>query len=332
MVQGSSVPGCHLLVNGRVNSNLDSRILAVEVTLQLNSVDEISITLTDVLDVTSLTTSSDIEGLKLYDQLGVELGYIDALDKIIEGELTAVEASFTSDGNATLRLQGHSPLHKLLRERRTRTFTKVKDSAIVSQIAGDHGLAVNFDHTTIVHDYVIQANRTDLDFLLERAAALNFDLWFEGGSVVFRPARTTETEIASLAWGQELLSFTPRLDSQTEIRKVTVLGYDPKTKAAVSGSWQGNKGVRVETLGDPTVSTQAEAQSLAAAIGAKAKGRRVTGSASTIGDPKIRPGRAIDLRGIGRRFSGRYKITRATHRYGLDGYHTDFDVQGEGPP
>jgi len=331
MAKYSLLPVCRLLVNGRENSNLNSKILAVDVTLQLNSVDEISITLTDVFDVTSRTPSSDVEGLQLYDQLGLELGYLDARESIVEGELTAIEASFPDDGKATLRLQGHSPLVRLLRERRTRTFTKIKDSAIVKQIAGDHGLGVSVKNTRVLHDYVIQANRTDLDFLLERAAALNFDLWFEGGSVVFRSARTTETEIASLAWRQDLLSFTPRLDSRTEIRKVTVLGYDPKTKAAVSGSWQGNKGVRVKTFGDPTVSTEAEAKALAEAIGAEAKGRRVTGSASTIGNPRIRPGRAIDLRGIGPRFSGRYKITRATHRYGSDGYRTDFDVQGEGP-
>ncbi len=332
MAKYTILPACRLLVNGQENSKVSAKILAVDVTLQLNSVDEISITLTDVVEFSQGTAFRDVEGLKLYDQLGVELGYINALENIIEGELTALEASFPEDGNATLRLQGHSPLHKLLRVRRTRTFAKVKDSDIVSQIARDHGLGVSVDGSEILHDYVIQANRTDLDFLLERAAALNFDLWFEDGSVVFRSARTTETEIASLAWGQELLSFTPRLDSQTEIRKVTVLGYDPKTKAAVSGSWEGNKGVRVETFGDPTVSTKAEAQSLAEAIGAEAKGRRVTGSASTIGNPNIRPGRAIDLRGIGPWFSGRYKITRATHRYGSDGYRTDFDVRGEGPP
>jgi uncharacterized protein len=331
MAKYAFLPACRLLINGQENSKLSVKILAVEVTLQLNSVDEISITLTDVADFNDGTTFRDVEGLQLYDQLRVEFGYINALDSIIEGELTAVEASFPNDGNATLRLQGHSPLHKLLRERRTRTFTQVKDGEIVSQIARDHGLGVSVGATNVLHDYVIQANRTDLDFLLERAAALNFDLWFEDGSVVFRPARTTEAEIGSLAWGQGLLSFSPRLDGRTEIRKVTVLGYDPKEKAAVSGSWQGSKGVRVETLGDPTVSTKAKAQGLAEAIGAEAKGRRVTGSASTIGNPRIRPGRPIDLRGIGPRFSGRYKITRATHRYGSDGYRTDFDVQGEGP-
>ena len=115
--------------------------------------------------MTSITARpSALEGLKLYHQLGVELGYINALEYIIEGELTALEASFPEDGNATLRLQGHSPLHKLLRVRRTRTFAKVKDSAIVSQIARDHGLGVSVDDSEVVRDYVIQANRTDLDF------------------------------------------------------------------------------------------------------------------------------------------------------------------------
>jgi phage protein D len=225
---------------------------------------------------------------------------------------------------------GHSPLYNLLRERRTRTFVKVKDSDIVQKIAGDNGLSVQADDTEITHDYVIQANRTDLDFILERAAAVNFDLWYESGSVIFRPARTFETEIGSLAWTETLLSFTPRLDGRAGIHRVTVRGYDPEKKDAVTGSWTGGKGDSAETLVDPTVSTVAEADQLAKAIGEEVQARRVTGSASTVGDTRIMPGRTIDLRGVGRRFSGRYKIARATHRIGAAGYLTEFDVQGEG--
>lgn len=330
MAGNGVVPAYRLLVNGQDAHQLSGKILEIAVTLQLNSVDEISVTLAGIDPDRLGELDSDVESVKLYDKLRVALGYGNALQDVIEGEVTAIEASFSDEGEATLRLQGHSPLHDLLRERRTRTFTKVKDSDIVKQIAGDHGLAASADETSVLHDYAIQANRTDLDFLLERAAAANFDLWFEEGSVVFRPAGTLETEIGSLAWGDTLLSFTPRLDSREEIRQVTVRGYDPAQKAAITGTWNAANRGRVETLAEPTVSTVAEASDLAQAIGAAAQGRRVTGSASILGDPKIRPGRSIQLRGIGRRFSGRYKITRATHRYGADGYRTELDVQGKG--
>jgi hypothetical protein len=58
----------------------------------------------------------------------------------------------------------------------------------------------------------------------------------------------------------------------------------------------------------------------------------VTGTALTGGPPTIRPGSAVELVGLGARWSGTYAVTAATHRFGPDGHETAFDVRREVAP
>jgi hypothetical protein len=44
---------------------------------------------------------------------------------------------------------------------------------------------------------------------------------------------------------------------------------------------------------------------------------RLTGSGSTVGDPRLRAGTVLRLEGLGEQFGGRYRVTSATHT--LDG-------------
>jgi hypothetical protein len=56
---------------------------------------------------------------------------------------------------------------------------------------------------------------------------------------------------------------------------------------------------------------------------------RLTGSGTTIGDPRIRAGTVIRIGGVGERFGGLYRVTSATHTLGGEGYRTAFEVRKE---
>lgn len=57
--------------------------------------------------------------------------------------------------------------------------------------------------------------------------------------------------------------------------------------------------------------------------------RRLTGSGSTIGDPRIQAGTVLRLEGLGQRFGGLYRVTSATHTLDGSGYRTSFEVRKE---
>jgi hypothetical protein len=56
---------------------------------------------------------------------------------------------------------------------------------------------------------------------------------------------------------------------------------------------------------------------------------RLTGSGSTIGDPRIKAGTVLRLEGLGRQFGGLYRVTSATHTIDGSGYRTQFKVRKE---
>ncbi len=57
--------------------------------------------------------------------------------------------------------------------------------------------------------------------------------------------------------------------------------------------------------------------------------QRLTGSGSTIGDPRIQAGTVLRLEGVGEQFGGLYRVTSATHTLDSSGYRTNFEVRKE---
>jgi phage protein D len=137
------------------------------------------------------------------------------------------------------------------------------------------------------------------------------------------------------------------MDMLRQVNEVIVRGYDPKTKKEIVGkagagdedTTMGGKQtgpqvaaqafnrrteeVRVET----PIASQEEADQLARALYNDRALEFVTGNGSSIGLPDLRAGRAIELAGLGPRFSGLYYITQATHAITSGGYQTSFSVR-----
>jgi uncharacterized protein involved in type VI secretion and phage assembly len=54
------------------------------------------------------------------------------------------------------------------------------------------------------------------------------------------------------------------------------------------------------------------------------------GSGSCVGIPELRAGQMIEVRGVGKRFSGMYRLRKVTHNIGDNGYRTSFEVTQRG--
>jgi phage protein D len=46
-----------------------------------------------------------------------------------------------------------------------------------------------------------------------------------------------------------------------------------------------------------------------------------------MGEPLIKPQVNLKISGIGQRFDGTYRVTKADHTYGASGYTTSFEVE-----
>jgi phage protein D len=282
----------------------------------------------------------------LGNQVEIKMGYTDDLITLIVGEITGLEPEFTFNGLPKLTVRGYDRRHRLQRGRKTRTFVQKKDSDIAAQIASEAGLGEQTEDSQVVHDYVLQANQTDLEFLQMRAQRIQYQVVVEDKTLFFQPVANADNEIFTLTLEDDLLKFYPCLSSIGLVNEVTVRGWSFQDKKEIVG--QAKKGDEVSMMGGQNsgatlvnsafgsgignisnrpIMTQAEADQLAKAQFNQGLLALISGEGICRGRADLRAGKVIKIAGIGRQFSGQYYITAASHRYGPRGYYIYFTVR-----
>jgi phage protein D len=266
---------------------------------------------------------------------------------IFKGEITAVEPDFTPDSVALLVVRGYDRSHRLHRGTKSKVFVQVKDSDIVSQIAQAAGLTASVDATTEVYKHVFQYGVSDWAFIHERARRNGYEVRVDDRTLYFSKASKTNGT-ATLSWKTSLVRFQPRLTLAKQVEKVTVKGWDPKTKAPIVGqattsassptvglgSWGGAlaqtafSAAEILEVRHP-VGTQSEAEKMAQAILDEINAGFLQADGISLGNPALKQGCKVTIQNVGTKFSGDYVVTTARHTYSPEeGYLTAFTVQG----
>lgn len=273
-----------------------------------------------------------------------------AAHTVIKGEITALQPDFDAQGETTLLVRGYDKSHRLHRGRQTRTFVRQTDAHIASTVASEAGLVAQVDNTSVQHEYVLQNNQTNMEFLHSRAERIGFQVYVAGGKLYFKKGDSSRGSGPVLAFGGELISFRPCWTAAHQADKVTVKGWDAKAKQAITSTINPNgalkQGGMTKTGGDEAkaafgsaeasitdrpVFTAGEAQALATALSNDIGREFVDAEGRCVGDPGVQAGYEVTIRGVGKRFSGKYFVTSATHVYNEEGYWTNFSVTGRQP-
>ena len=323
-------------------------------------------------DVRSITVQEDLEALSMFtiglynwddealkvswsddrlfavgNAVEISLGYIDDLKKVMLAEITSLEPAFTAGEPPQLTVRGYDHRHRLARARKTRSFSRMKDSAIASQVGREAGLRVEATDTKVSLPYVVQSNQTDLEFLQRRAGLIGFEVFVRDKVLHFRPPQNAGKAVVKLSLGAEVSDFTPRLSALSQVGEVSVRGWDVKKKAPVIGRASvgqeasamggtasgpkaanrafgkaGNVGVR------QPVQTKAEADQIALGRFNEMALTYIQGDVTCDGRAELRAGTVVDIDGAGTTFSGPYYVTSVTHRMTAeDGFETNLSVQ-----
>ncbi|HKX29304.1 MAG TPA: hypothetical protein VJ302_16530 [Blastocatellia bacterium] len=277
----------------------------------------------------------------------IKLGYTSETEVIFSGEITGLEPEFVFDRLPSLTVRGYDRRHRLQRGRKTRTFTGQKDSDLAARIAREAGLTAEVKDSRVTHDYVLQANQTDLEFLWERARRIEYEVVVVDKTLFFRPVANAEGAALTLSPENELLEFYPRLTSMGQVSEVAVRSWSVSEKQEIVGKArtgdevstmggqksggqiaQGAFGAAAELVGAQPVMTQAEADQLAKARLNRFALDLIAGEGVCYGRTDLRVGKVIKIEGVGQRFSGQYYVTGTVHRYTLQrGYQTHFAVR-----
>ena len=184
------------------------------------------------------------------NEVEVQMGYVDNVETLLIGEITGLEPEFQAGVPPTVTVRGYDRRHRLMRGRKTRSFTGVKDSDIASQIANERGLTPDTTDTAVTLDYVLQHNQTDLEFLQDRAARIGYEVVVEDKTLLFRPHQHTGSEVLTLARDTELLEFYPCLTTLNQVGQTAVRGWNIKDKKPIVG--QAGAGHVSTTMGGTT--------------------------------------------------------------------------------
>ena len=155
--------------------------------------------------------------------------------RLIIGEITSAEPDYPYGQAPVLTVRGYDRAHRLHRGKKTRTFLQMTDSDIVTKIARDYSLRSDVDATTEVHEYILQNNQTDFEFITERARRIGYDFLVDDRTLVFKQPSSLPSETVELEYGVNLRQFRPRMSTAAQFKEVVVKGWDAINKREIVG-------------------------------------------------------------------------------------------------
>jgi len=274
----------------------------------------------------------------------IHMGYGNDLRPMMLGEITALEPSFPEGGAPTLRISGYDLSYKMRNNQLDRTFEYVNDSLIVAQIAGEAGLIPVIDPSPFFHRDPVQHSGSDMALLKKLAQANFFEVYVQWDKLYFQFPRP-QTEAIVLEWGKNLSSYSPRISNAGLAGSQIVRSYNEElaqTIVAFAMAADFNPDNLTEKLGSSAldlllslgrrvlhkekVASTLDALAIAQSLMQEILDGMYEGSGSCIGTPDLQAGQYISIQGVGKRFSGTYRIRKATHTIDDGGYHTNFEV------
>ena len=352
-------------------------IIDIKVNRDLEEMSGFDLTLNNWDDVHLKFKHSDSPQFRLGSRVSVRLGYADQVLTVATGTISTLSPKFADAASPTVGVSGVDGMLRLKdrkpAENEVKIYRNLPDWRIAEQIAQRNHLRIVATQEGPVHDVVVQKNQDDASFLMERAKRLDFDCYLlpdpDSGEdtlyfvkptdgrdsrpirvfrLAYAPGLTTGPAVLPEGLVPNLLEFTPTLTLSKQVGKLTVRGWDPRTKQpfaftataenlpAGQNSADGQSGPETAdaTLGgrqdvvvDAPVTSDQEARELAISLLRERAYEFITATGRVAGLPELRPGDNLEVYGLGKRFSGTYFVKRVEHTLNTSGFFTSFTAR-----
>ena len=359
----SYAPNFSIIIGGSPQPDLKNAVISLEVEESIENTSMFTINLHEGEELKTQRFNwldSDLLDPGNGQDVEIYLGYSSSAEKprepLITGKITTLSPSFPSKGAPTLSVQGydHSFLLQKTVAKSRRTFDNEQDYGdIARKIAKTHNLGEGeIDSTIKPCEKVIQTpGESDHSFLKRLADRLGYEFFIRNRKLYFRAARDQSEKNVSLKWGDDIISFNPRMSVARLISKATVRGHNQRdpSRPIIGTATSEDLGFREngaksgaelikgffkneveDSEHDFPICSEDEARSLAKTLLIRANNSLIEGSCECIGNPEIRAGTVLSIDGIGKRFSGRYYVKSTKHTVGEKGYTVSFDLRRGG--
>ncbi|MGN6105865.1 MAG: phage late control D family protein [Kofleriaceae bacterium] len=313
------------MIDGKEAPDADFQSYVVE--RDMNQPDMAAITLTNQGD----TYTKRKIGAKIEIKVG------DGGTSVFQGEIVGLEPIYSGKDGTKITIRAINNMHKLLRMTKSITFTNQTDKDIISKVAQEAGLSVDWKHeSSITYKHVYQHNLNGLEFVRMRAARLGCHVWCVGDKLFVKEPDLGKAGGLKVSVDEagKLKKFSPRLTSAGIVKKVTVRGWNPETKELIEGTasatssplgsqnavaGSGDHGKEETFMVDQPIWSKEEATALAKARLRDLSLTYITGEAELVGEPKAELGTTIEITANAMAgddpFNGKYYIMGITHRH-----------------
>ena len=307
------------------------------------------------------------------NEIVARFGYADDLSARRVAVIKEIDYDFPDGGDPTIQLKAYDKGHKLAGKQIQRVWQKpapgILYSEIAEQIAREHGLTPVVKKSVGRHLRVVQANKSDAQFLKELAAksrdrdgkgVTGYAFYVQDDELHFHPRGLDARPALVLEYFTDregvLRSFKPSTQSQsvkgagTETKAV---GVDPRRKKTIEHRANNATTPERASLGKKTYLVdeklrkqesgkivpslersesfheeprQEPAQDKAQSQFTNAEMRQVEATAVTTGIPSLVAKQNVEVRGVGRKFSGTYYCTSVRHVF-QDGYSCELKLK-----
>lgn len=276
------------------------------------------------------------------DALRVELG--GQRSPLFVGEVTVVERSYGADLSQEVRVRAYDALHRLRKRQFTRLHSDVDLAGLARTLSEGTGLQVVGGTARLGEVY--QCARSDLSLLVEQSARVGAYPVVDGDALRLMDL-AGEGEPIELELGSSLHSAEVEVSQEPAYLRAKTTGWRSED-ASVQEASVSTSDAKAGVTADPTLASVGAggdllrdnelfgSQALAHGLAQAELDVRVAGQVTAVlvadGDPRLRAGRRVRVRGLASSLEGTYAIATAAHRLDGTGYETTITTGPPDPP
>src|SRR5579859_5053795 len=246
---------------------------------------------------------------------------------LFSGQVTSVEYVYGPSNQRDIRIRAYDKLHSLRKRQNIRTFAQVTLASLARELTADLSITVDAVEAGPIYQWLIQHRQSDWDMLRELAERCGLYLTLREDTLHLLTLEGVGDAV-DLTLGESLLEARIEANGDSACRMVSAEGWYPMRAERCEGvATMARSGRRVSaevppdrlggnvqrTLVDQSAQDDSQARAIAQAELDRRTAREVTLWGMVNGDPALRPGTPIEVRGVAPTVAGRYLLTEVIH-------------------
>ncbi len=314
------------------------QVVGVVVNTEFNRIPTARIVLLDGEAASQDFSVSNSDELVPGAEIEIRLGYDAQEESVFKGLIISQNLKVRRNGSY-LTIECKDKAVKATLDRKFKYFREVKDSDVMEELIGAHGLQADVEATSVDHKELVQFDATDWDFLMTRTDANAMFCTVKDGTLKIAKLDLSQSPVLSLTFGNNILEFDAEMDARNQYKAVKATAWDPANQELVESeasepTTTNNGNLSASDLADAmevesfTLShtgrlASPELQSWADAKLLRQRVAKICGRVTCQGFAGVKPGDIIELQGVGERFNGNVIVSAVRQQVGDGNWETD---------